>query len=358
MKIYFFILCMLIGNQMFAKNKPIIIKLESNDTAKIQLPYTLSEVLFAEQSSDTIGYLSNKSDPTPLTAILQNRKKTFETYLSNSYSSEKKGSNIALRISRLNINPIEATKFSPTDTFHFECEFLRIQNGEKELLYTFKAKNLLGSYNQPELILSNYIKRALRSAIDQFSQTFLKNNHWNVLADTSTSLVQTSALLNQFNSNDSIACSKKRNIQYEDFNNNKVNDSTKSAGHARLILTYAAQSEEKEGKLYLTIHTKAFLDKTRSWINPKVNDPNFITYQQLHFDLCTYYGWKLNNAFRSTHFTYGEFKSELNQVYNTIYSEYTHQRKILQDETNSGQNLTKMNEWKSKTKNLMSQIDL
>jgi hypothetical protein len=46
------------GNALFAKNKLIKIKLESNDTAKIQLPYTISEVLFAEHLSDTIGYLS------------------------------------------------------------------------------------------------------------------------------------------------------------------------------------------------------------------------------------------------------------------------------------------------------------
>lgn len=306
---------------MFAKNKLIKIKLESNDTAKIQLPYTISEVLFAEHLSDTIGYLSNKSDPTPFTAILQNRKNAFESYLKNSYSSEKKGSNIVLRITTLNINPIESTKFSPSDTFRFECEFHRIINNEKELLYTLKAKNLIGSFNQPELVLSNYIKRALHSAIDQFSQTFILKNRWNVLADTSTSLVKTTVLLNQFSSNDSIACSKNRNIQYNDFNNTKVNDSTKSAGHARLILTCAAQSEEKEKEFFLTIHTKVFLDKTRSWINPKVNNPNFISYQQLHFDLCTYYGWKLKNAFRTTQFTYGEFKSELNQVYNSIYTE-------------------------------------
>lgn len=357
MRTYLFFLFMLFGNVLFAKNKLIKIKLETNDTAKIQLPYTISEVLFADKLSDTIGYLSNKTDPTPFTAIFQNRKNIFESYLNNSYSSEKKGSNIVLRITTLNIIPIEPTKFSPSDTFRFECEFHRILNNEMELLYTFKAKNLIGSFNQPELILSNYIKRALHSAIDQFSQAFILNNSWNVLADTSTSLVKATVLLNQFSSNDSIACSKNRNIQYDDFNINKVNDSTKSAGHTRLILTYAAQSEEKEGKLFLTIHTKAFLDKTRSWINPKVNEPNFIPYQQLHFDLCTYYGWKLNDSFRSTQFTYGEFKSELNQVYNSIYTEYTYQRKMLQDETNFGQNSTKMNEWKSKIAALLQQIE-
>ena len=147
---------------------------------------------------------------------------------------------------------------------------------------------------------------------------------------------------------DTIACEKKSKISLTDYNGNLSKDTLASDVISRLVLTYKAESIETSKGIELTIYTKAFFDKNRSWKKQEIENPNWLDYQQAHFDLCTIYGYKLKDSMSIHQYSIGEFKSELNEIFNKIYADYISMRKLLAEETNEGKDSIKLLEWKRK----------
>lgn len=353
MKATYLIFLICICFNVIAQKKHLEIKITSTTNELKLINFHIDQISFSNEVKDTMGFIGIRKKTLEQKAVLVNKLYDLQTIISSHYTQSLNGTPIHLKIKKLGSYPVNPNYFSPSDTFKYECDFVGIFNGNEELLYTYKAKNLFGSFVNPAEVLSNYISRAFISSIDQFSKTFDSNSQWNILNDTSTTKINIVVFQNSIKGADSIPCSKNTKLQLSDFNIAKNKDSNSAIGHCRMILTYVAYLEESNTKPSLFIHVKSFFNRTRSWINPTLANEEWLSYQQGHFDLCTIYGNKLTNECKQFPFTLGEYKSELNQLYNKVYTEYVLKRKQYETETNQGRNNEMIKKWKSDIDNLM-----
>lgn len=316
--------------------------------SKEELPYFISDVIF-KLESDTIGLVGKRKRKEKTYFIFSQQRENTLKAIHSKYKMNEKGSNIKLRIEQFNIHSVTRNEVSPEDTFYYRCTFLLTHRGESdEELFHFKGKNLMGATELAEEAFHHYAWRNIEQSITQFTKSFRSTPQWDILQDSSTSLVQTNFLLNSNLSEDSIACRINTRLDTSYFYPKMIKDSNHIVGHCRPILTYAIAAEEKGGKLFLTIHTKAFISKNRSWIYPDLVSQDWFTYQEGHVKLCAMYGQKLQEEFQKTRFTYGEYKAQANKTYNKVYEEYSKMRKQYADETMDGKNVDSMKRWHTK----------
>lgn len=315
------------------------------EKSKENLNYNISKITF-ENKQDTLGVvnLSKKKDIGWL--LFHNAEEKLQSYFNENFRMNEKATLLKLRVTELKISNYKSNLASPEDTLFFKCVLTKIEpNNTEEDLFQYQSKNLMGAYDDVSLAISNYLHRNIKQCLHQFNLSYDKNPHWNKQNDTSSEIVLTTCKLNQNLGKDSIECNAKMYIDSSYFNRTTKKDTFKTIGHLRPILTYAILAEEKNGKMYLEIHTKAFISKSRSWMNSALVSQNWFTYQQGHALLCAIYGKKLNDAFKNTKFTYGEFKTQANLTYNKIYNEYIQMRKQYADETRQGENKVEVNRW-------------
>jgi hypothetical protein len=346
MKKYLILLLIITFQCTSNAQKSIIINLAEQVAKKKSLPYKINTVEVKTTNKEQIGYAINRKNNDAVMTILPNIHDAIKEFYDTHYQYADDGLPIDIIITQLEVKKVD-TQPSIYDTLKFACTFNMIQDKEQEALYEFSGKNLVGSFEKTDELMKNYIIRFLNTSIEKFTKAYEKNKHWQKSDRESGPKVVKKVTLNQFYSADSIRCIYGYQLSTKDLNINKENK-TSSPGHARMVLTYVAEAQEKNNSIQLTIHVKSFLDKNRSWIDVDKITEQWYPYQQGHFDITAAYGQKLKKAFEKKSFSAGEYKSELNKVYNDVYEEYVKLRKLYEDETMSGTITEKMTEWKRK----------
>lgn len=320
------------------------------------IPFKLSNVELKTNNADELGMVASLKDDTPYPLVMvEHMEKSMKDFLDKRFSPVQQNPKIIIQITTMRLAPSKQGKFAPTDTFLFECRFIS-DGKEKETLYHFKARNSFGLFNEPDKIMSNYISRALVAAVHQFTKSYNKNPDWSGGNSNPLFKVKVNLKHNVMKDPDVIFCKSGNTIQEADFNGKLPTDSVTHDVISKLILTYKAESEETSKGIELNIETKAYFDKNRSWKKPVVSNTAWLSYQQGHFDLCTIYGMKLKDSMENFAYSIGEFRSELNKIYNDLYAQYVAERKLYADETSLGTNTEKMMMWRSKLNDQLKRL--
>lgn len=353
MKYIFFIISLFASSAILAQSKCVYINLKPQEIKKKDLPFYIKEIQFAKENSDTVALLSGRKKSETIYALWKKEKeKQVLEFINEQYHCDKKGVAIKIHIQSLNLIGSEKEKFNYTDTFKVKFVFLLQEDNNWNEIYNATAKNVFGTFEDPETVLNNYIVRAINTALENFKQSAafqksdIDNNSSN---EANKKPIKILASHNKLSA-DTIACTVGNKLNWQDFQVYK-NDLAEN-GSAKFILTYQVSSEETAKQLKLDIHTKAFFNKRNSW-RPKENDERWLQYQQGHYDICAAYGLKLYKAFKNYNYSLGMFKTELNKLYNEIYTEYTHMRKDYETETDSGKDSATMAIWRKKIDKLL-----
>jgi hypothetical protein len=76
--------------------------------------------------------------------------------------------------------------------------------------------------------------------------------------------------------------------------------------------------------------------------------PEWLAYQQGHFDLCAIFGNQLSQKMKNHLYSLGTYKTELNTIYNELNAEFVSLRKQYQSETQEGRDADQMSVWRKK----------
>jgi hypothetical protein len=162
---------------------------------------------------------------------------------------------------------------------------------------------------------------------------------------------------NVFADDDSIACAAGRTLSWVDFPERKVNDKKQQkiidSGSGKYVIIYRLSAEEANDSLLLNIQVKYFLHKANSWKPSGIPDKNWLSYQQGLFDICTAYGRQFTNRIKMHTFSAGEYRTELNSIYNKVYDEYAACCDLYEKETDHGTHESEFLRWKKKISDLL-----
>lgn len=352
------VICILLFNHLLcAQNTVVTLKQSNEEYKKKPLPFYFKEVVVSDEISDTIGVLRTHKTRGNIFALLpKNKSIAILDFIRNQFFENKKGQSISLHITKLTLAPTEKDHFSPKDTFQFQCKFYADATNKKPELFSFKAKHPFGNFENDEVVLANYICRAVISAIEKFTDFHKKNGSWMLSDDMAANIdkktIQVLLQQNNIKSPDSIPCTTSRILSWDDFqetpslNAQRNNDHT-DLGSAKCILTYRVISEETNRYLKLEIFVNAFFYKKNSW-KPKNKNPEWLAYQQGHFDLCAIFGNQLSQKMQNHMYSLGTYKTELNTIYNELNAEFVSLRKQYQSETQEGRDADQMSLWRKK----------
>ncbi len=351
MKAFIIIIFILTGSSfIYAQDKYIELKLNASNDKKT-VPFFFREVIFSSGVSDTLGIIATQKNKDNTYAITRNnRSEDIYNFLSLQFEQNKKGTPVILEIKKLKLAPVKSGMFNFKDTFQFQCEFSGLLQNEKVPLYTFNAKNPFGTFEDAENVMAGYITRALVSAVEKFKESYNRKPEWHhEYANESNAQqkpVKVNIIKNQFSGNDTLSCESGHKLTWNDFQENKKDNS--GLGSAKFILTYQASSEETDKHLKLDIYIKAFFNKRNSWKPQPPYTDEWINFQQGHFDICTAFANKLYNEMQVYKYSLGEYRAELNKIYNDVYSEYVKLRKQYNTETEDGSNKSQYIIWRNK----------
>lgn len=320
------------------------------------IPFRIDAVQISESVQPAVGLIQSRSSSKTQEVVLgKSPEKNIIEFLSKqlSYSNQPE---IILVLTECRIAATEAGKSSVSDTFLFRCEFYKAPVNPENYLYTFKARNPMGSFDKAGDVVNNYYSRAILSAIDKFGISLSQHPEWVSSGLEEQKPVKVSVTLNPMKSADSIGCKKGFLLKANDYQSNDKDTSTKTV-FTKMTLTYQLSATESSKELNLKIYPKAFFHKSRSWFKSTADWGLQLPYQQGIYDLCTAYGNKLAKAFKSANYSLGEYKSQINTIYNTVFNEYAEVRKTYQAETNEGMDLAQMALWRKKIDDLLEQSE-
>lgn len=335
----------------FAQLQKSEIRLTPIDIKKKEIPFYIQNVQF-QLSSDTIAtvYSKKKKGTILFTLPQKNKESTFTTFFENQYTQNKDGAPISMIVKKLEVTPIKKGEFNPKDQFQFECDFIKGNDPDQDLLYTFRAKNEFGTFEDAETVLNNYVTRVLNSAIEQFKATFNNRVDWQEDYTKgklpNSKPIKVNCVYNKINSSDSVACTSQKKIDWSLFQENKK--AKNENGNAKYVLTYKALSEETSKQLKLDIYVYSFLNKKLSWKPEGTQNENWLAYQQGLFDISSIFGLRLQKEMKNHTYSLGEYRTELNKIYNDLMKEYLTMTKQYSEETKNGSLPDKMKEWISK----------
>lgn len=338
MKNIFLLILLFAGQPCWSQSAFADIKLEANTKPK-SLPFQISSVQFTNQVSDTVGrYAYRKQETTAVWA--KEKQKLAEQFLRASFIQSDTVRRFILEISCLRIAPVKVAETSSNDTFQFACSFRSADFKQELALYTFTASTRFGHPSNAKAALGDYISQSLTTAVEKFRESFIENAAWSQLMHeekTSASMpVRVNLIRNQLADNDSVACESDRQLSWDDFSLKQKMGKTVSklsdTGSGKYLLIYKVSAQETNDSILLTIHVKAFLHKANSWRPAGLPDSRWLVYQQGLYELCARYGYQLWNEIKNYPFSAGEYRSELNSIYNKINDEFLTKCRLYQSE--------------------------
>ncbi|MBL7765051.1 MAG: hypothetical protein JNJ58_03085 [Chitinophagaceae bacterium] len=341
----FFILNVLNILSLQAYNQKNIHIANTNETKESVL-FHVSNVDLTTIQHDTIAYYSSGKRKSVLNTLLPDDiKLDFLLFIKDHFVQSPKGLPIIMKITHLKVHAFQPNKLSAEDTLIFDCSFYSHWEGKKEHLFDFHARNSFGSSDARLLFFEQYLSRMISSAVSTFNKAFKNNTDWQSINQKEVSPIRRIIQHNLFEKGDSIACDKGFQLKKEYFTTKK-NDSSFMDRMCRFVFTYQVLYEESKNGIDLNIHTFSFFDRRRSYLNPDVDHDNWIRYQQGHADLCSIFGMRLKSQLNDYPLTIGNFRTEINQIYNSLFDEYVRLRKQYQDETAEGTNPGILQQWR------------
>lgn len=347
----------ILSQYCFSQTNGGILNLMNTPKVAIGLPYYFKEVTFLPLQTEFLGRALVYSNKTIVDIKLPlDKSKHIYDYLQRNYNGSKTSTPIVLHISQLAILPSQVGKISATDTFKFQCEFRALYDNELFPLYTFNAKNVMGNFEEPNVVVENFLARAIQTAIKKFSNEFKQHKDWHAQQKSSAGSVDVKVNHNKIvNLKDSIRCAKGEKISADYYSVNTKPDAKEIK--SSFILSYKAIAIDDNDKIKLSINTYSCLAKNRSYLSDKISSEKqsfLLEQQQVLFDMCTFYGLKLEKLLRNYPYSIGEYKSEMNKVYNEVNSEYIQMRKEYESESES--NVTKISKWQQKIQAMYNQL--
>jgi hypothetical protein len=309
------------------------------------IPFTIDEIADNRVDTKRIGVLKISKTKEKTVEFVSSSQTQVQEFLSKNFKQEK-GLNVRMEIDRLDIQEITVKK-KKMNALYYECKFYKNDNSLNVPLYTFKARNTIPKKNALTQALTNYVGRAITAGVANFKRSYKKHPEWkkeNV--NSPTVAVQKSIVYNELGGGDTIALDGKYNLTAGDFAG-AVGEEEKDDAFSHLMMTYKIQAEDNTKKISLKIFPKAYFLRSASW-SKKKDSTNWLSHQQLLFDLASYHGQLFKKALEEKEFSAGYYKTEANAIYNSISANYFDEMDQLQAETKYGEEAEKEAAWRTK----------
>jgi hypothetical protein len=319
------------------------------------LRFEIQEIKIHSSVNDQMGLIQSRGDSKPLDVVLPSQiEKISIQFLQKQYSFSR-DLKIIMEITECRIGAFSPGKTHVSDTFLFQCSFYREKLDPEFYLFAFKARNLMGSFDNAPEVMNNFYSRVLLSATEKFSTSLKDHPEWfgSEIADQKP--VKLSVAHNPIQSKDSIPCKTGYQLKPEDYQLNSKDTSNKSV-FTKMTLTYLIDATENSKELNLKIYTKAFFHKSRSWYKGSPDWNALLPYHQGIYDLCMAYGIKLNKALKDRKFSLGEYRTEINTIYNEVLNEYAELRKKYQSETKEGMDSEQVSRWQIRIQEILKEV--
>ncbi len=316
-----------------------------------RISFKISTVQDNRQNPDVIGRIKISKTKNKEIAFDGPSNRQFENFIAKNYTQGKE-LDVRMEIERIDISEIEVKK-KKMHAFYFACKFYKNDNSITEPLYSFNARNSIPKKNALKLAMTNYLGRAITSAISNFKTSYKKHPEWqkeNINAPTVN--IKKNIFYNQFAGGDTIALDGKYKLKSSDFMG-VVGEEEKDDAYSYFMMTYQLNALDDKKNITLNIYPELYFLRSRSWAK-KDSSSTWLPHQQLLFDLATHHGQLFKNAVNEKDFSAGYYKAEINKIYNKASANYFDEMDQLQAETQYGENKKKEKEWREKVDKYLS----
>ena len=311
------------------------------------VPFTISAVNDLRENSSNIGLAFHKTKKKDITFSFASSSETMILNLLNRQFTQGDETAVTLEIKKLTLEKRQERK-SLRNRLYFNCTFNNAETGA--LLYSFNSSNAVDPSKNPKLNITNYIARAITSAVSNFKKDYLVHPEWHQDMSNTTAMetvsINKKVIYNQFEtSGDTIALRKGYKLSKNDFAA-QATDGEKDNAYSFFEMTYQLQSEDEGNKINLRLYPKAYFLRSKSWVKPSDSiHSNWLAYQQLLYDNATLYALKFKNKLVNKRFSAGYYKSEINKIYNETARSLYDSMDLIYSETKFGQDNASLQQW-------------
>jgi hypothetical protein len=316
-------------------------KLQKPERVSIQV----SNIQLHPSIRDTIGYLYGGKKGKSLIPVVQGLsfQEKLQVFLNKRFIAPANAPSVMMRISKLDVLNEAASDNQQMQTLIVNFEFLQVQNKDTTSLYTCYTKSPVSPAKDPDGMLRAYMTRSVTKAMHQFQEAVLRNPEWFVQIEEAKS-VHVKVLHNRKTSGDTLLCQRETKLTAADFRGKIPVDSIAPEVISRTGITYKVSFTDPE----IIVHTYAYFDRNRSWKKEQPSNPNWLAYQQVLLDICAKYGEQFARNVEKYSFSAGEYKGQLNQIYNEVLAEFYAEREQYIGETEKGINSKALIKWQQK----------
>jgi hypothetical protein len=333
-----------VGMATFAQSQ-IIIDLDQWKGKKLKVPFTVSSIVDQRSNPNSIGSIAISKTKEKEILFSSSSEVQFENFITKNFTQGNE-LDIRMEIERLDIGDIMVKK-KKMQALYFACKFYKKDNSLSEPLYSFNARNTIPKKNTLKLAMTNYIGRAITSAILNFKKSYKKHPEWKKKnLNSPTVKMDKSVLYNQFAGGDTIGLNGNYKLTTGDFAGIVAEDEEDEA-YSYIVMTYSLKATDEKSKIKLDISPKVYFLRSKSW-SKKDSESNWMAHQQLLFDLASYHGLQFKKRLEEKEFSPGYYKLEVNKIYNDISKKYFNEMDQLQAETKYGENQEKESIWRAK----------
>ncbi len=337
------LLIFLLLRQPTAISQVIPLKLPTTYNEKKEtLPFRFSNILVQESINDTLAVFAGRKINKPLVLMLPSRHtQIFADALNEHFTFAEQGPQFLLCLHTIQLTRSAGNIANTKDSFLFRCEIRGINEFAGSVFCQFYAHAVWGNPQRPEIAFSENVLHSLLAAVEKFHLSYRENNGWSQILQPAGNgpniNIQLRVSRNEPKDADSIACESGYRVRWCDFREQPAEKGKQlKKEEAKYIINYKLRSEEKKDTLWLFIRVNSFLHKANSWRPTDTTDAKWLQHQQAHFDLCAAYGLKLFEEIKQYSFSAGEYRTELNRLYNKLLTEYEEVRRTFDLETNNG----------------------
>jgi len=324
---------------------PITVNLNQWKGKQQSVPFTINEVVDTRPDTKKIGTLKLSKTKEKIVEFSTTSQTQIQAFLVKNYNQEN-NLNVRMEIDRLDIQEITVKK-KKMNALYYECKFYKSDNSLNVPLYTFKARNTIPKKNALTSALTNYMGRAITAGIANFKRSYKKHPEWKKANLSTPTVAMTKSIsYNKLGGGDTIALDGKYILKASDFAGT-VGEEEKDEAFSHLLMTYKISAEDNKKKISLNISPKAYFLRSRSW-SKKIDSSNWLSHQQLLFDLASYHGQLFKKAMQEKEFSPGYYKAEANAIYNSISANYFDEMDQLQAETLYGTKEEEEQKWRKK----------
>lgn len=337
------LLCCVLSISCFAQD---IIKIDlaqwKGKVAKV--PFNINSIKDGRVHPMQIGTINIKRGKKKRIDFESNSEVMIQQFIDKNFD-EGQELNIRLKIERLSIEEVLNKKNKKMTAFVFACAFYK--ENDSVSIYSFNARNSIPKKNALKLSMTNYIGRAITSAIVNFKKSYKRHPEWRKGPSIGPQIkINKELIFNSFVGGDTIGLSGNYNLSSSDFAGIYGEDEADNA-YSYFMITYGLDSKDKGKEITLKITTKAYFLRSKSWAK-KTADTQWLNHQQLLFDLASYHALSLKKQLEEKEFTAGFYKAEANKIYNKVSAAYFDEMDALQAETQYGENSEKAALWRAK----------